>query len=228
MTSIGTGAQAVSGSGNIQRDIVSVAGVSSPVLSCGPHDKSDAVVFVHGNLGAAHEWPDLMRQTCGFARCLAVDMPGFAGADKPSDFHYTAHGYARHLDGVLESARGRPCTPGRSRLRPAMGASVGRGPSGAFASATMINCGIWVDYPRYHRYGRIWGDGGARRTVHGHVDTRGDHVHADPREASPHEGPSQPALRAGTSLGHEALYPAPVPSEPAAIPRITLGAVARN
>jgi pimeloyl-ACP methyl ester carboxylesterase len=31
---------------------------------------------------------------------------------------------------------------------------------GAFASVTMLNSGIWVDYPRYHLYGRIWGTPG--------------------------------------------------------------------
>jgi hypothetical protein len=87
-----------------RRSTVSVAGVSSAVLNSGSEASSEAVVFVHGNPGAAHEWSDLLRRAGSFARCVAIDMPGFAGADKPRDFDYSAQGYARHLHGAFESS----------------------------------------------------------------------------------------------------------------------------
>jgi pimeloyl-ACP methyl ester carboxylesterase len=145
-----------SGAASFRRFSVSVAGVSSPVLSSGPEDQSEAVVFVHGNPGAAREWSDLMSRAGGFARCVAIDMPGFGGADKPRDFDCTAEGYARHLEGVLEQLDIR-----RAHLVVhdfggpwALQWAVEHPES--FVSATMINSGIWVDYSRYHLYGRIW------------------------------------------------------------------------
>src|SRR4051794_14616427 len=80
---------------------VTVAGVRSPVLTAGPDDAEEAVVFVHGVPGAGQEWADLVGRVGEFARAVAPDMPGFAGADKPRDFPYNVDGYARHLDGLL-------------------------------------------------------------------------------------------------------------------------------
>src|SRR3954447_12014213 len=81
---------------------VTVAGVRSPVLEAGPDDATEAVVFVHGVPGAGSEWSDLVGRVGEFARAVAPDMPGFAGADKPRDFPYDVDGYVRHLAGVLD------------------------------------------------------------------------------------------------------------------------------
>ena len=72
-----------------RRFSLSVSGVLSPVLATGPDASSEAVVVVHGNPGAANEWSDLLAQVGPFTRAVAVDMPGFADADKPRDFEYT-------------------------------------------------------------------------------------------------------------------------------------------
>jgi pimeloyl-ACP methyl ester carboxylesterase len=83
-------------------------------------------------------------------------MPGFFGADKPRDFDYTVDGYARHLGRLLEKL-------GIDRAHLVMHDFGGPWAlqwavthPNAFASATMINSGVWVDYRRYHLYGRIW------------------------------------------------------------------------
>ncbi len=139
-----------------QRLDVSVDGVSSPVLVAGPDHASEAVVFIHGTPGAGAEWMDLVRRTGEFARAVAPDMPGYAGADKPRKFDYTVEGYARHLGGLLNELS-------IERAHLVMHDFGGpwalqwaiRHPD-AFASATMINSGVWVDYPRYHVYARIW------------------------------------------------------------------------
>jgi pimeloyl-ACP methyl ester carboxylesterase len=131
-------------------------GIESPVLAAGADDSPEAVVFVHGNPGAAHEWTDLLERVGGFVRALAFDMPGFAGADKPRDFNYTVDGYARHMAGLLDQL---------GVTRAYLVAHDFGGPwalqwavthPDAFASATMINSGVWVAYPHYHLYGRIW------------------------------------------------------------------------
>lgn len=150
------GAPSESDRGGIQHSSVSEAGVSSPVLSTGLDDRSEAVVFVHGNPGAAHEWSELMLQTRGFAHCVAIDMPGFGGADKPRDFDYTADGYARHLDGVLQQLGIRRAHLVVHDFGGPWALQWAVDHPQALASATMINSGIWVDYPRYHLYGRIW------------------------------------------------------------------------
>jgi pimeloyl-ACP methyl ester carboxylesterase len=81
-----------------------------------------------------------------FGRAVALDMPGFGQADKPDSFEYTVSGYARHLGGCLAEL-------GISRVHLVMH-DFG-GPWGlawavehpdAFASATIVNSGVWPDY----------------------------------------------------------------------------------
>jgi pimeloyl-ACP methyl ester carboxylesterase len=132
-----------------------VGGVASPVLQAGDRSSREAVVFVHGNPGPKEDWEDLLTRTADFARAVAPDMPGYGAADKPPDFDYTADGYARHLAGILDQL-------GIDRVHLVMH-DFG-GPWGllwavqhpeAFASATLINTGVLLDY-RWHRLARIW------------------------------------------------------------------------
>jgi pimeloyl-ACP methyl ester carboxylesterase len=53
----------------------------------GRHAASEAVVFIHGNPGSIRDWESLARGVAGFARALAMDMPGFGTADKPEEPH---------------------------------------------------------------------------------------------------------------------------------------------
>jgi pimeloyl-ACP methyl ester carboxylesterase len=86
-----------------RKHVVTVGGVRSPVLETGPQDARAAVVFVHGNPGVAEDWLPLLVPAGGFARAVAITMPGYGDADKPNAFAYTVEGYAAHLDGVLEA-----------------------------------------------------------------------------------------------------------------------------
>jgi pimeloyl-ACP methyl ester carboxylesterase len=81
---------------------VVVRGVRSPVLEAGPADATEAVVFIHGNPGVARDWLALLEPTGAFARAVALDMPGYGGADKPRELPYTVPGYAAHLAGALQ------------------------------------------------------------------------------------------------------------------------------
>jgi pimeloyl-ACP methyl ester carboxylesterase len=135
--------------------IVTVNGVSSPTLEAGDADSTEAVVFVHGNPGPKEDWSDLVRRTGEFARALAPDMPGFGAADKPDEFDYSSPGYARHLAGILDQL-------GIERVHLVLH-DFGGGwglvwavqHAAAFASVTLINTGVLLDY-RWHRLARIW------------------------------------------------------------------------
>ena len=134
---------------------VSVRGIWSPVLTAGPPDGAEAVVFVHGNPGPADDWRDLLTRAGEFGRAIAPDMPGYGRADKPKDFSYSVDGYAEYLAALLDQL-------GITRAHivahdfggPWALAWAARHP-GALASATLINTGVVIDY-RWHRYARIW------------------------------------------------------------------------
>jgi pimeloyl-ACP methyl ester carboxylesterase len=134
---------------------VTVSGVRSPVLQAGDTGASEAVVFVHGNPGAKEDWQDLVRQVGQFGRAIAPDMPGYGDADKPKDFLYTNDGYARHLSGIVDQL-------GVTRVHLVMhdfggpwGLTWAAQHAAAFASATLIDTGVLLDY-RWHRLARIW------------------------------------------------------------------------
>ena len=134
---------------------VSVRGVRSPVLTAGPPDGAEAVVFVHGNPGPADDWRPLLARAGELGRAIAPDMPGFGRADKPKDFSYSVDGYAQHLAALLDQL-------GITRAHivahdfggPWSLAWAARHPD-ALASATLINTGVLIGY-RWHRYARIW------------------------------------------------------------------------
>ena len=75
---------------------VPVRGVRSRVLTAGPPDGAEAVVFVHGNPGPAEDWRDLLTRAGGLGRAIAPDMPGYGRAGKPKNF---SREYIRGLRG---------------------------------------------------------------------------------------------------------------------------------
>jgi pimeloyl-ACP methyl ester carboxylesterase len=134
---------------------VVVDGVRSLVRSSGPHDATEAVVFLHGNPGSGEDWLDLLPHVGDFARAIAPDMPGYGKADRPSNFDYTIAGYARHLSGLLEQLVvtrvhlvmhdfGGPWGLQWASERPTQVASI-----------TLMNIGIVPGY-RWHTIARIW------------------------------------------------------------------------
>lgn len=134
---------------------VPVGSVRSRVLTAGPTDASEAVVFVHGNPGPADDWRDLLARAGELGRAVAPDMPGFGQAGTPTGFAYSVDGYADYLAAVLDQL-------GISRAHivahdfggPWALAWAARHPD-ALASATLINSGVAIGY-RWHRYARIW------------------------------------------------------------------------
>ena len=135
-------------------DVV-VAGVRSPVLRSGPQDAPEAVVFVHGNPGPADDWNDLLERVGEFARAVALEMPGYGRAEKPKQFDYTVGGYARHLGGVLEQLGVQRAHLVMHDFGGPWGLRWAVEHADAFASATLINTGVLIDY-KWHRFARIW------------------------------------------------------------------------
>ena len=134
---------------------VHVAGVRSPVLQAGPLDARSAAVFVHGNPGSTDDWAALVERVGEHGRAIALDMPGFGRADKPEGFSYSVEGYAQHLDGALREL-------GVDRVHLVLhdfggpwGLQWAADHPDAFASATLINTGVLLDY-KWHVLARIW------------------------------------------------------------------------
>ena len=130
-------------------------GLRSPLREVGPPDDPEAVVFVHGNPGSSEDWTDLLGALGGSTRAVAVDMPGFGQADKPSSFDYTVAGYARHLAALLDVLG-----VGRAHLvlhdfGGPWGLQWAAEHAEAFASAVLINTGVLPGY-RWHYLARVW------------------------------------------------------------------------
>ena len=134
---------------------VTVDGVRSPVLMTGEPGAREAVVFVHGNPGPKEDWQDLLTRTGEFARAIAPDMPGYGAADGPGDFDYSSQGYARHLAGILDHFGIDSAHLVMHDFGGAWGLLWAVGHPDAFASVTLINTGVLLDY-RWHRLARIW------------------------------------------------------------------------
>jgi pimeloyl-ACP methyl ester carboxylesterase len=132
-----------------------VNGIRSPTIESGPAVARQGILFVHGNPGSSADWDGLVRHTGQVARSVAMDMPGFGRADKPSDFEYDVAAYARHLDGVVR-------TLGLARVHlvthdfgGVWGLAWAAEHLDALASLTLIDVGVLRGY-RWHRYARIW------------------------------------------------------------------------
>jgi pimeloyl-ACP methyl ester carboxylesterase len=133
---------------------VVVAGVRSPLIERGPAG-DEAVVFVHGNPGSARDWEGLVAAVSGFARAIALDMPGFGRADKPRHFDYTVGGYAGHLAGALKSLGVRRAHLVLHDFGGAWGMAWAAAHPQRVASLTLIDTGLLFDY-RWHRIARLW------------------------------------------------------------------------
>ena len=140
----------------VRQETIDVAELRSPLLQAGPHEASEAVVFVHGNPGSSRDWLPLLGQVGVFARAVAFDMPGFGRADKPEEgFDYTVAGYAAHLGAALaELGIGKAHLVLHDFGGPWGLAWAAAHPDG-LGSAVLLNTGVLTGY-RWHYLARIW------------------------------------------------------------------------
>jgi pimeloyl-ACP methyl ester carboxylesterase len=138
-----------------RRTEVIVNGVRSPVLETGPAGAEEAIVFVHGNPGVAAHWTALLEPAGTFARAIALDMPGYGGADKPRDFSYTVDGYAAHLTGALAQLGVRRVHLVLHDFGGPWGLWWAAGNPDAHASTTLINTGVPLR-EGWHALAKVW------------------------------------------------------------------------
>ena len=134
---------------------VVVDAVRTAVLVAGSQDDDVAVVFVHGSSGIGRDWTPLLETVGGFARCIAPDMPGYGGSDKPADFPYTVGGYAGYLARLLEVLGVRRVHLVAHDLGGPWGLAWAASRPEAVASLTLISIGVLPGY-RWHRFARLY------------------------------------------------------------------------
>jgi pimeloyl-ACP methyl ester carboxylesterase len=134
---------------------VEVGAIGSPVIEAGPEHDREAVVFVHGNPGSSTDWAGLVGAVGEHARAVALDMPGFGGADKPRSLPYEVPAYANFLAGAIERL-------GIERVHLVLhdfggpfGLAWGLDHSDAWASVVLIDVGVLEGY-RWHTLARRW------------------------------------------------------------------------
>ena len=139
----------------MRQSSVRVDDVRSPVIEAGPEGAREAAVFVHGNPGSAGDWADLVRRTGEHGRAIALDMPGYGGADRPETFDYTVEGYARHLAGALAELGVERAHLVLHDFGGPWGLQWAADHPDAFASVTLVNTGVLRDYS-WHLFARLW------------------------------------------------------------------------
>lgn len=139
----------------MEREQLRVDGLRTPVFDTAPGEADEAIVFVHGNPGSSRDWDDLAARTAVLARSVGFDMPGFGQADKPDAFDHSVGGYARFVDGILARLGVRRAHLVLHDLGGPWGLEWAAMHPARFASATLINTGVFLDY-RWHRAARIW------------------------------------------------------------------------
>jgi pimeloyl-ACP methyl ester carboxylesterase len=134
---------------------ITIDGVRSPLVEFGSLDLNEAVVFVHGNPGSIVDWERLAHGVGEFGRAVAMDMPGFGAADKPSNFDYSVPGYARFLGRLLAERRVKRAHLVMHDFGGPWGLAWAAANPKAVASVTCINTGVLLGY-RWHYLARIW------------------------------------------------------------------------
>ncbi|MGH2886387.1 MAG: alpha/beta fold hydrolase [Solirubrobacteraceae bacterium] len=132
-----------------------IDGLVTPVSSVGDADSTEGVVFVHGNPGSRRDWDDLLSRVAPFARAVAIDMPGFGGAERPRDFDYTVEGCARFLGSALDQLGIERAHLVLHDFGGPWGLEWAIGDPERLASAVLINTGVLVDY-HWHYLAKIW------------------------------------------------------------------------
>lgn len=132
-----------------------VDGVRCAVYDSGPADRGEAVVFVHGNPGPMDDWAELAPAVAGFARVIAMDMPGFGRAERPRSFDHSVVGHARFLGLLLDRLGVERAHLVLHDFGGAWGLRWALDHPERLASVTLINTGVLEGYS-WHRYARIW------------------------------------------------------------------------
>ena len=147
---------------------IPIGGASTRLLQAGPHQASEAVVFIHGNPGSASDWTGLVEETGRLGRAVAFDLPDFGQSVAEPGFTNTVEEYAGFVDEALETLG---ITSARLVLHD-FGGPIGLTWAAAnperVAGVTLIGTGVLLDY-KWHRMARIWQTPGLGGLINGAI-----------------------------------------------------------
>jgi pimeloyl-ACP methyl ester carboxylesterase len=137
----------------IHEEALEVLGVRTAVRSVG-NPSAEAVVFLHGNPGSAHDWDELLAAVGPFAHGVALDLPGYGQAEKPADWDYGAGAYCMFIHAALRRLR---ITRAHLVMHDLGGVALLWGVANpqAFASAVLIGTGVPIGF-RWHPLARLY------------------------------------------------------------------------
>ena len=61
------------------------------------------IVFLHGNPTSSYLWRNIMPHVQAIARCIAPDLIGIGGSDKPSNIEYRVFDHCNYIEAFLDS-----------------------------------------------------------------------------------------------------------------------------
>ncbi len=124
-------------------------------FQAGPHQASEAVVFIHGNPGSAADFEGLVTQVAPPRRAVAFDLPDFGQSIAAPGFTHTKAEYAEFINEAFKALGIRRAHLVLHDLGGPNGLEWAEAHLGQVASVTLINTGILAGY-RWHRTARAW------------------------------------------------------------------------
>ena len=82
---------------------IAVGQVWTRMIQSGPHQASEAVVFLHGNPGSASDWVDLVTEVGESRRAVAFDLPDFGQTVAAPDFGNSLEEYSEFFGEALDT-----------------------------------------------------------------------------------------------------------------------------
>jgi len=150
---------------------IQVGVVQLRMIEAGPHQASEAVVFIHGNPGSCEDFKGLVAAAGVAHRAVAIELPDFGQTIAAPGFGHTVHEYTDFLDDALTTLGIERVQLVLHDLGGLVGLSWTLANPDKVASVTLLNTGVLPGY-KWHRAARIWQTPGLGEVAQG-VLTRG-------------------------------------------------------
>ncbi|HNC93734.1 MAG TPA: alpha/beta fold hydrolase [Solirubrobacterales bacterium] len=121
----------------------------------GPHQASEAVVFIHGNPGSAADFTGLIDAVAPPRRAIAFDLPDFGQSIAAPGFGHTKDEYSHFVGDAFKALGIRRAHLVLHDLGGPIGLDWASTHTGQIASVTLINTGVLAGY-KWHRTARVW------------------------------------------------------------------------
>ncbi|MEX1219187.1 MAG: alpha/beta hydrolase [Solirubrobacterales bacterium] len=134
---------------------IPVGGVQTRLVQAGPHQASEAVVFIHGNPGSASDWTGLVEETGRIGRAVAFDLPDFGQTVAEPGFGNSVEEYAGFIGRALKTLGISSAQLVLHDFGGPIGLTWAAANTNRVAGVTLIDTGVLLDY-KWHRTARIW------------------------------------------------------------------------